>query len=163
MSEWDDLGKIDDLDDDALMALLDEAVKEADAVPDRRREAARAAFTWRSVDDELAELLHDSALDAGAAVRSSAGAPRSLAFGRSGLTLEVEVDGDQVLGEVIATGDAASAEGPASVTLQRPDTPDVTTTVDAAGFFRFAGVETGAVRFVVERGGWSLTTPWVNL
>lgn len=160
MSEWDDLSK---LDDDALMALLGEAVAEADAVPDARREAARAAFTWRSVDDELAELLHDSALDAGAAVRSSAGGPRSLAFGRSGLTLEVEVDGDQVLGEVIATGAAASAEGLASVTLQRPDTPDVTTTVDAAGFFRFAGVGTGAVRFVVERGGWSLTTPWVTL
>lgn len=162
MSEWDDL---DALDDDALMALLDEAVTEADAVPDRRREAARAAFTWRSVDDELAELLHDSALDAGAAVRSSSGGPgpRSLAFGRSGLTLEVEVDGDQLLGEVIAVGEAASADGPASVTLQRPDTPDVTTTVDAAGFFRFAGVGTGAVRFVVERGGWSLTTPWVTL
>lgn len=158
MSEWDDLT------DDQLMALLDEAVKEADAVPDRRREAARAALTWRSVDDELAELLHDSALDAGAAVRSaSAPGPRSLAFGRSGLTLEVEVDGDQVLGEVIASGDAAAAEGLASVTLQRPETPDVTTTVDAAGFFRFAGVETGAVRFVVERGGWSLTTPWVTL
>ncbi len=160
MSEWDDVGN---LDDDALMALLDEAVKEADAVPDRRREAARAAFTWRSVDDELAELLHDSALDAGAAVRSSAGGPRSLAFGRSGLTLEVEVDGDQVLGEVIAVGEAASGDGLASVTLQCPETPDVTTTVDAAGFFRFAGVGTGAVRFVVERGGWSLTTPWVNL
>lgn len=161
MTEWNDLDK---LDDDALMALLDEAVKEADAVPDRRREAARAAFTWRSVDDELAELLHDSALDAGAAVRSGGAAgPRSLAFGRSGLTLEVEVDGDQLLGEVIATGAAADAEGLASVTLQRPDTPDVTTTVDAAGFFRFAGVGTGAVRFVVERGGWSLTTPWVNL
>lgn len=160
MSEWDDLSK---LDDDALMALLGEAVAEADAVSDARREAARAAFTWRSVDDELAELLHDSALDAGAAVRSSAGGPRSLAFGRSGLTLEVEVDGDQLLGEVIATGDAASGEGLASVTLQRPDTPDVTTTVDAAGFFRFAGIGTGAVRFVVERGGWSLTTPWVTL
>ena len=161
MSEWDDLDK---LDDEALMALLGEAVKEADAVPDRRRDAARAAFTWRSVDDELAELLHDSALDAGAAVRSGGAAgPRSLAFGRSGLTLEVEVDGDQLLGEVIATGEAASAEGLASVTLQCPDTPDVTTTVDAAGFFRFAGVGTGAVRFVVERGGWSLTTPWVNL
>lgn len=160
MSEWDDL---DELDDDALMALLGEAVKEADAVPDRRREAARAAFTWRSVDDELAELLHDSALDAGAAVRSSAGAPRSLAFGRSGLTLEVEVDGDQVLGEVIASGAAVEAEGLTSVTLQRPETPDVTTTVDGAGFFRFAGVGTGAARFVVERGGWSLTTPWVTL
>ena len=161
MTEWDDL---ENLDDDALMALLDEAVKEADAVPDRRREAARAAFTWRSVDEELAELLHDSALDAGAAVRSaSAPGPRSLAFARSGLTLEIEVDGDQVLGEVIASGAATEAEGLTSVTLQRPDTPDVTTTVDGAGFFRFAGVGTGAARFVVERGGWSLTTPWVTL
>ncbi|TWG95379.1 hypothetical protein L615_004900000160 [Nocardioides sp. J9] len=156
----------DDLTDDELMAALDEAVAEADAVPDRRREAARAAFTWRSVDAELAELLHDSALDAGAAVRSAGAAatgPRSLAFGRSGLTLEVEVDGDQLLGEVVATGDAATAEGPVTVALQRPDTPDLATTVDAAGFFRFAGVGTGAVRFVVTRGGWSLTTPWVTL
>ena len=74
MSEWDDL---DSLDDDALMALLGDAVAESDAVSDRRRAAARAAFTWRSVDEELAELLHDSALDAGAAVRSSASGPRS--------------------------------------------------------------------------------------
>lgn len=156
MTEWDAL------DDDELMALLGQAVAEADAVPEHRREAARAAFTWRSVDEELAELLHDSALDAGAAVRSSAGGPRSLAFGRSGLTLEVEADGDRLLGEVVAEGDAA-ADGPATVTLQRPGAADVTETADAAGFVRFVGVGPGAVRFVVARGGWSLTTPWVTL
>lgn len=160
MSEWDDLNG---LDDDALMALLGEAVVESDAVSERRRQAARAAFTWRSVDEELAELLHDSALDAGAAVRSSASGPRSLAFGRSGLTLEVEVDGDQLLGEVVASGSADAAAGSATVTLQRPDTADEVVSVDAAGFFRFSGVGAGAVRFVVEQGGWSLTTPWVNL
>lgn len=157
MSEWDELT------DDELAALLGEAVAEGEAVPDRRREAARAAFTWRSVDAELAELLHDSALDAGAAVRSSGGAPRSISFGRSGLTLEIEVDGEQVLGEVIAEGAAADGDGVAEVRLQRPDAEDATTAADAAGFFRFAGVGPGAVRFVVERGGWALTTPWVTL
>ena len=47
----------DELDDDQLMAALEAAVAEGAAVSDRRREAARAAFTWRTVDAELAELL----------------------------------------------------------------------------------------------------------
>ncbi|MEV5000647.1 hypothetical protein [Nocardioides sp. LML1-1-1.1] len=157
MTEWDAM------DDDELMALLGQAVADAEAVPERRRDAARAAFTWRSVDEELAELLHDSALDAGAAVRSAADGPRSLAFGRSGLTLEVEVEGDRLLAEVVAEGDAAAGEGPATVTLQRPGADDVVESTDTAGFVRFAGVGAGAARFVVARGGWSLTTPWVTL
>ena len=83
------------MSDDELMAALGEAVAEADAVSDRRREAARAAFTWRTVDAELAELLHDSALDAGAAVRRRRATSRgTLSFGSGGLALEVEVDGD---------------------------------------------------------------------
>lgn len=155
MTEWDAL------DDDELMALLGQAVADGEAVPEHRREAARAAFTWRSVDEELAELLHDSALDAGAAVRATTDGPRSLAFGRSGLTLEVEVAGDRLLAEVLAEG--AAAGGEATVTLQRPGAEDVTVTADAAGFVRFEGVGPGAVRFVVARGGWSLTTPWVTL
>ena len=57
------------------MAELAAAVEEEAAVSDRRRAAARAAFTWRTVDAELAELLHDSALDAGAAVRSGSDGP----------------------------------------------------------------------------------------
>jgi hypothetical protein len=151
------------LSDDELLDALGEAVAEAGAVSERRRAAARSAFTWRTVDEELAELLHDSAMDAGAAVRSSAGTPRALTFGRSGLTLEVEVDGDQVLGEVVAEGSAADGEEPARVTLQRPGTDDVSVDSDAAGFFRFSGVGSGPARFVVERGGWTLTTPWVTL
>jgi hypothetical protein len=157
MSEWESMT------DDELLAALGEAVAEDASVSAQRREAARAAFTWRTVDDELAELLHDSALDAGAAVRSSAGTPRALTFGRSGLTLELEVAGGDVLGEVVAEGAAADASGPARVTLQRPDIEDTSVGADVAGFFRFPGVGAGPVRFVVELGGWSLTTPWVTL
>ncbi|GAA3534725.1 hypothetical protein [Nocardioides daeguensis] len=154
------------LDDDELMALLGEAVAEEAAVSDRRRTAARAALTWRSVDAELAELLHDSALDAGAAVRSGSdegGEPRTLSFGHSGLTLEVEVEGETLLGQVIAAGEAASVTEPASVMLERPDAHALSAEADASGFFRLEGVHPGTVRFVVEQGGWSLTTPWVML
>ncbi|MCD0359134.1 hypothetical protein LQI09_18365, partial [Acinetobacter baumannii] len=65
MTNWDELT------DYELMTALSEAVTEtAPEVVDRRRAAAQAAFTWRTIDTELAELLHDSALEAGAAVRS---------------------------------------------------------------------------------------------
>lgn len=149
------------LNDDELMAELAAAVEEEHAVSDRRRAAARMAFTWRTVDEELAELLHDSALDAGAAVRSSGpgGAPRTLTFVRGAITLEIEVDGDALLGEVVDDG----AEGPATVTLQRPDAEDRVAEADASGFFRFDGVGPGPARFVVAREGWSLTTPWATI
>ncbi|UMG94040.1 hypothetical protein [Nocardioides sp. TF02-7] len=157
MKSWDELT------DDELLAALGEAVAEDRAVDERRRAAAYGAFAWRRVDDELAELLHDSALDAGAAVRSSVAAPRALAFGSTGLTLELEVDGEQVLGEVVAAGGADAGAAPTTVVLQRPDADAATTEVDAAGFFRFDGVTPGPARFVVERGGRSLTTPWVTI
>jgi hypothetical protein len=147
----------DDMSDDELLAMLGEAVAEEAAVSDRRRAAARAAFTWRSVDAELAELLHDSALDAGAAVRSSAAPePRTLSFGHSGVTLEVEVDDGALLGQVIGAA-------PATVVLERPAADPVSVVADAGGFFRIPDVGTGAVRFVVHQAGWSLTTPWVTL
>jgi hypothetical protein len=150
-------------DDDALMAELAAAVEEEAAVSDRRRAAARAAFTWRTIDAELAELLHDSALDAGAAVRSSGGAPegpRTLSFIRGQVTLEIEVTGDALLGEVI---DDDASEEPAVVTLQRPDADDRSVETDASGFFRLDDVAPGPVRFLVARGGWTLTTPWATI
>ena len=152
----------DNLNDDELMAEVAAAVAEEAAVSERRRTAARAAFTWRTVDAELAELLHDSALDAGAAVRSGSDGPRTLSFRRAAVTVEVEVEGETVLGEVIdeSGGDAAA---PATVTLQRPDADDRSVAADAAGFFRFDGVEPGSVRFVVVRAGWTLTTPWATI
>jgi len=154
-----DPNKPNELNDDELMAELAAAVAEEDAVSYRRRNAARMAFTWRTVDAELAELLHDSALDAGAAVRSSGGAPRTLTFVRGAITLEIEVDGDALLGEVVDD----TGSGPATVTLQRPDADDRSAEADASGFFRFDGVEPGPARFVVAREGWSLTTPWATI
>jgi hypothetical protein len=143
-------------DDDALTAALKEAVAEADAVSDRRREAARAAFTWRSVDAELMELLHDSALEAGAAVRGPADPGRLLSFGGGSLTIELEVGAGAVTGQVLP----AQA---ATVTLQRTGAEDRTVAADAAGFFRIDEVGSGPVRFVVTTSEQTLTTAWVTL
>lgn len=162
MTERND-SRHDSQDDDELMAELAAAVAEEAEVSDRRRAAARAAFTWRTIDAELAELLHDSALDAGAAVRSGSGAegPRMLSFRRAAVTVEVEVDGTTVLGEVIDEHDGDAA--PATITLQRPGADDRVAEADASGFFRFEDVGPGSVRFVVARAGWSLTTPWATV
>jgi hypothetical protein len=143
-------------DDDALMAALSEAVAEADAVTDRRREAAQAAFTWRSVDAELMELLHDSALEAGAAVRGAGDPGRLLSFGRGELTIELEVGAGAVTGQVLPAQDA-------TVTLQATGVDDRTVAADGAGFFRIEEVGSGPVRFVVTTSETTLTTSWVTL
>lgn len=69
--------------------------------------AARAAFTWRTMEAELAELVYDSRLDdqSLAGVRAGDG-PRRLVFEGPGLTLEVEVEGvdggaRQLVGQVV--------------------------------------------------------------
>lgn len=162
MNSWDETT------DDELAAELAAAVAEEADVSERRREAAKAAFTWRTVDQELAKLLHDSALDAGAAVRSAgpgAGTLRTLAFGTDGMTLELEVDLGYVMGQVIPEGAAAApfGDGPAKVTLHRPSGPGQTATGDERGFFRISAVAPGPVRFAVELGGAKLITPWVTL
>lgn len=155
MSDWADM------DDDELTAALAAAVAEGDAVSDRRRQAARAAFTWRSVDAELAELLHDSALDAGAAVRSGAAdEPRSLSFASGGLALEIEVDDDVVMGQVLPGSAPTTA---ATVTVQPAEGAEVSAEVDSAGFFRVEGVAPGPTRFVARAADWTLTSPWVVL
>ena len=63
-----------------------------DPTPPAVTAAAKAAFEWRTVESELAELTYDSWMDDRelAGVRSSGGR-RQLTFEAPGLTVEVEV------------------------------------------------------------------------
>ena len=148
--------------DDELMAELAAAVGEAAAVSERRRTAARAAFTWRTVDAELAELLHDSALDAGAAVRSGSDGPRMLSFRRAAVTLEVEIDGESVLGEVLDGSDGSTPRPPPSpcsaptpTTGRSRRTPRASSASPRSGRGRCGSWWPGP--------GWTLTTPWATI
>lgn len=146
MSKWTDDGE--------LMAALADAVADESAVTDRARTAALAAFTWRTVDEELMELLHDSALTAGAAVRSAATA-RDLVFEVEGASIDVEYSDGVLTGQV----DPATL----SLRMQRTDGDDVGVETDPAGFFRIEDVEPGVVRFAVELDDRRAVTPWITL
>jgi hypothetical protein len=131
-----------------------------DPVPQLLDGAARTAFTWRTVDDELAELMRDSAEEAGALVRSGSG-PRQLSFESPRLGIELEV---------VATGPRERRlEGQllppaaASVTIQRPGEDPLTVRADELGRFSLDGLRAGVVRLHVLLRGTQIAIPWTTI
>ncbi|RKS80451.1 hypothetical protein CLV35_0883 [Motilibacter peucedani] len=80
-------------DDLALLQDIARLAARRDPVPPALVAMAKASFTWRTVDEELAEMVWDSAVQAGegALVRSAAAGVRLLTFATPHLTLELEV------------------------------------------------------------------------
>jgi hypothetical protein len=152
------------MDDEAVFEELRGLVARADPVPERLQEAARIAFTWRTIDAELAELMQDSAeLDAGAlALRSAAAGPRLLSFEspRAAIEAEVTVTGPrerrlagQILPPVAAT-----------VTLEQAGVR-LSVEADELGRFAFDRVAAGPARLraALPDGGMEVATPWTTL
>jgi hypothetical protein len=147
--------------DAATEAELRAIFSHVDPVPPLLDQAARAAFTWRTVDDELAELMRDSAEEeAGALVRSGSG-PRQLSFESPRLGIELEV---------VATGPRERRlEGqllppaPASVTVQRPGEDPLTVQADEHGRFSLDGLKAGVMRLHVILRGTQIAVPWTTI
>lgn len=131
--------------DDVLLEEL-RAFLDPDPVPSAVAEAARATFTWRSLDDELAALLSDSADLALTGVRG--GGDRRLAFEAPQLVIEF----------VLRPGPGgARLEGqlaPAGVARIEVRSGDEVTAIDADRHGRFAldGVAHGPLSLRVLRG-----------
>ena len=85
-------GSFDRSTDDELLAALGRALQQQEPVPDEVVAAAKATFSWRTIDAELAALTFDSLTDADAlvGVRGSGG-PRALTFEYGDMVVEVEV------------------------------------------------------------------------
>jgi len=143
------------MDDEGLMEELAVSIGQERDVPDRRRQAAYGAFAWRTVDHDLLTLMHDSSLEATAAVRGDEDA-RTLSFAGGGLSLELEVDGSTLTGQVLLPGSMSE------VTMERADGISRTARTDASGFFSLPDAS-GTVRFAVEIDGTLRHTEWVVL
>lgn len=142
--------------DDELIELLGRALRAAEPVPTRVLAGAKAAWTWRTIDQELAELVFDSALES-AGVRSEDTA-RQLTFRSPGVEIEVMVADDttrRVVGQLIPPGEH-------TVQLVRNDIV-VEQHSDRLGRFSFDAVAPGPVRLVVvdETGRQLVATEWV--
>jgi hypothetical protein len=119
----------------------------ADPVPPAVVAAARATFTWRSVDDELAALLSDSADLALTGVRG--GGDRRLSFEAPQLVIEFVLvpgsRGSRIEGQL-------APPGPARIEVLRGDQ---VTEIEADEHGRFAldGIANGPLALRVLRGG----------
>jgi len=144
---------------DPLLTALRSVVANADPVPPSVVEAARAAYVWRTIDAELAELTADSAM-ASSGVRSSS-APRLLTFEGAGVEVEVEV---AETGSTRRLSAQLVPVGPAQVTV-RWSGGTKETTADELGRFAVEGIPAGSVSLVVERLGVEhpIVTSWISI
>jgi hypothetical protein len=158
MSERDEAS-----DDAQLLSRLVGIAREIDPAPELAYELGRSAFSLQRLDDELALLVADSRLDAGA-VRSVASEVRLMSFQSPGVSVEIEVSRassrNSAIGQLVP---AESAEG-GYVHLETPIGTLSTVRIDSAGRFEFPEVAESLVRFRVEAvGAKSVTTCWVEI
>ena len=92
-----------DWDDDRLLGALSQALKARQAVPSWFIETGKNAFAWHNIDAELAQLTYDSQQDqrAAAVLRSETASIRALTFTSAHLSLELEVTGNSLLGQLL--------------------------------------------------------------
>ena len=144
--------------DAELISRLRTGLYESDPVPGDVIEFAMAAYTWRDIDAELAELGFDSAESGGVAgVRSSA-TLRMISFQAGQWMLDIEYDeaGGRLLGMI-------SPEAPFRVDLHTSGA-FYTTESDATGRFHAEGVTRGPLSLVLHLpDGQVVKTQWVVL
>lgn len=144
------------LSDDELLATLGQALDAADPVPESVLEGARAAFIWRNIDIELAQIVFDSSTEL-AGVRSE-DINRQVTFEAPGVEIEVMVveNGNRRLVGQLVPPVERIVELVGSDSVRSVDS-------DHLGRFDFDDIAPGPVRIVVRGtdGERLVQTEWV--
>jgi hypothetical protein len=145
-------------EDIGLLSAVGEMFDQVDPVPPEVVRAGYAAFIWRTVDAELAELAEDTRLAAAGSVRGTD--TRLLTFEAPSVNVVVEVteigDRRKLVGQLIpACSDTLRIEHPAGAT---------TVSVDEQGLFSADALPAGPARVALTTpGGGSVITSWVTV
>lgn len=116
---------------------------------------AQDAFSYASLEDELAHLVYDSLLenDLVGTVRA-ADTSRMVIFECQALTMELEIRGRDIVGQI-------GPPGPATVIVETSDGAMAEVRADDLGCFATRVSDpTGPLRFRVSRPGSSAITEW---
>jgi hypothetical protein len=146
-------------DDDLLLEELRGALHEAGPVPADVLAAAKAVYTMRTLDEELARLSYDSQADPelAAAFRAEPMAVRSLVFGIGEITLDVDVLTDSFVGQL-------SPAMAGSIVVETRFYPPRRADIDPMGMFSVPICPPGDVRFRVEpTDGAGFVTEWTRI
>lgn len=146
---------------EALLARMRILAATADPAPSLSYDLARAAFSMRTLDTELAELAWDSAQDAAELTGVRGGSDtRMLSFETPSVAIELQVDAHgshrTLIGQVV---------GIATTGLHvETDCRTTRADVDDLGCFRIVGLAPGPTRLrLTARDGTTITTSWVTL
>ena len=145
-------------EDIGLLRQLGAMFDVVDPVPPEVLQAGFAAFTWRTIDAELAELAEDSLLTGAGGVRGAD--TRLLTFEAPSVNVVVEVteigDRRKLVGQLIpACSDTLRIEHPAGAT---------TVSVDEQGLFSADALPAGPARVALSTpGGGAVVTSWVTV
>ena len=146
-------------DDEQLLTLLKEALRDGQAVPPDFITAGKNAYAWHGVDAELAQLSYDSEQDRGAVagVRAEAASIRALTFTSPHLTIELEVTEDALLGQLVPTGEG-------TIDVQTRAGVIATIPVDEVGCFPISPIPPSPFRLRCRTvSGDSVVTGWITL
>ncbi len=160
----DDVDRVMSVEDRELLDWLARVAETVDPEPQHLRELGKAALSVRRVDAELAQLVADSALLAGA-VRSGAvdTAPRLLTFLLGDLAVDVQVtlaaDGLELIGVL----DGLAARDGGWVEVESPGVATTRCELDPVGRFAGRQIAPGLVRLRVRARNLDVTTDWVTV
>ena len=140
--------------DDELLAELRATVDAVDPVPDRLIDGAKAAFAWRTIDEDLARLQFDSLAESDlAAVRSTR--TIHLAFATSEAGIDVEIGADTLTGQVVPPAVSVG------IMLRSGERVDVS--CDEQGQFTIPRPSSGPVRLVAVFDHGEVVTEWFTV
>jgi hypothetical protein len=149
-------------EDGALLGELRDMWTTYDPPPAGLVAAMIAAVAAAEIDEEweMLVLLRDSAHGPTAQVRGLSTARVLYFSAAAGWSLDAEIDGDQVRGQLLDfEGDVGSVE----VTVETTDGQTWTIALDESGFFMIEAEPTGSIRFTVRAGGSVSSSRWVEL
>ncbi|MBO0867722.1 MAG: hypothetical protein J2P15_04075 [Micromonosporaceae bacterium] len=143
-------------DDTVLLARLEQAWSAVQQVPAEFVDAGRAAFVPSDVDAELAELTYDSQCEP-AGTRNDTAPLRALTFSSASQTIELEVTGDALLGQLVPP--CATR-----IEVQPRDGRSATVDSDQLGVFTVTPVPDGPFRLRYRTpSGVSVVTGWIAI
>ncbi|MFG3248910.1 hypothetical protein [Streptomyces sp. NPDC048187] len=149
-----DGGRDDELHDGLLEEELRQAAAILDPVPAELRRIAVDAFALHDLDARIAELVFDSLVD-GIPIRGEADPPRMLTFRADGVTVDIEVTADGMIGQLLPPG-------PAGIEVLSGPRAHARLTADDMGRFTGAAPPAGPFALRLRTGREVVVTEWLR-
>ncbi|MGW2049692.1 hypothetical protein ACWCPF_31600 [Streptomyces sp. NPDC001858] len=144
----------EEFDHDRMEEELREATAILDPVPAELRRVAIEAYALHDLDARIAELTFDSLVDA-IPVRGAVDVPRMLTFHTGGLTVDVEVTAEGLMGQLLPPQ-------PASIEVLHGPRAGAALTADDMGRFACEAPPTGPFALRLRTGGEVVVTEWLR-